>query len=328
MRKALWAVIAVVVVLGVAAGFVAWSMFGDRQLPAAPTTVDIAPGLDVHGIAGQLERSDVVKSSVCLELYLRARHLTSHILAAEYDFPAHESVSEVADVLAAGGHPATVRVTIPEGFTVAQVARRLEQRGLIDGAEFIQNARDTNLTIAGARTRGLEGYLFPDTYEVPRHTTASAVASLLTKRFFAELPPNYEMTARRMHYRVPQIVTVASMIEREAKIDAERPLIAGVIYNRLRLGMPLQIDATIEYALPRHKTALSFGDLALDSPYNTYRYRGLPPTPIANPGRKSLLAAFHPAKVDYLYYVYRGGGRHQFSRTLQEQQAAEHKYLR
>jgi len=117
------------------------------------------------------------------------------------------------------------------------------------------------------------------------------------------------------------------MVEREAKVDDERALIAAVIYNRLHRGMPLEIDATIEYALPRHKTQLSYGDLALDSPYNTYRHVGLPPTPIANPGRKSLLAAFRPATVDYLYYVYRGNGRHEFSRTLEEQQAAERKYL-
>jgi UPF0755 protein len=117
------------------------------------------------------------------------------------------------------------------------------------------------------------------------------------------------------------------MIEREAKVDVERPIIAGVIYNRLHHSMPQEIDATVEYALPRHKQQLSFHDLAVDSPYNTYKHVGLPPTPIANPGRRSLLAAFYPATVDYLYYVYRGHGRHQFSRTLQEQQAAERKYL-
>lgn len=120
---------------------------------------------------------------------------------------------------------------------------------------------------------------------------------------------------------VPQAVTVASLVEREAKSETDRPQIAAVIYNRLRLGMPLQVDATIEYALPEHKAALSFGDLKINSPYNTYLHAGLPPTPIANPGRPSLEAAFHPSKSDDLYYVYCGNGRHVFAKTLSEHQA-------
>ena len=114
---------------------------------------------------------------------------------------------------------------------------------------------------------------------------------------------------------------LASLVEREAKVDADRPLIAGVIYNRLRLNMPLQVDATIEYALPQHKTELSFGDLKIQSPYNSYQHTGLPPTPIANPGHASLEAAFHPAPTDALYYVYCGNGHHVFAKTLAEHQA-------
>ncbi len=120
---------------------------------------------------------------------------------------------------------------------------------------------------------------------------------------------------------MPQAVTVASLVEREAKSEVDRPKIAGVIYNRLRLRMPLQVDAAIEYALPAHKSVLSFADLKHDSPYNTYLHAGLPPTPIANPGRPSLEAALHPSKSDYLYYVYCGGGRHVFAKTLAEHQA-------
>jgi UPF0755 protein len=260
-------------------------------------------------------------------LYLRARGLGAKIQAAEYDFPARQTIPEVVEVLRAGGHPAAVWVTVPEGFTAAEIAARLTQRGLGAGSDFVPVVRETNLVIYGFHTRGLEGYLFPDTYLVPRHATAQAVAGLMTRQFMRRLPARVAEIAHRLKYTIPQIVTIASMIEREAKVDDERRLIAAVIYNRLGRGMPLEIDATIEYALPQHKNALSFEDLALDSPYNTYKHVGLPPTPIANPGWKSLLAALHPATVDYLYYVYRGGGRHQFSRTLEEQQAAERKYL-
>ncbi|MDQ6766485.1 MAG: endolytic transglycosylase MltG [Candidatus Eremiobacteraeota bacterium] len=315
------------VVVAVIAGLGLWLTYADRRFPAAPTSVDIAPGASVDDIVGQLKDSGVVSSSRLLLFYLRAQHLTSAIQAAAYDFPAHRTISEVAELLKAGGHPSAVWITVPEGYTAAQIADRLARRGLVEAPYFLFEVHSSSLTIAGARTRGLEGYLFPDTYLVPRHTTARTIAALMTKQFLRQLPARHVQLARRLGYKVPQIVTVASMVEREAKVDNERALIAAVIYNRLRRGMPLEIDATIEYALPRHKNRLSFHDLALDSPYNTYQHAGLPPTPIANPGRKSLLAAFHPATVDYLYYVYRGGGRHQFSRTLEEQQAAERKYL-
>lgn len=317
----------VLLVLGAGWALAAWFVYGDRRLPAAPTTVDIAPGASIDDIVGQLQREGVVASSSVLLLYLRAEKLTSSIQAAEYDFAPHLSVAEVALVLKSGGHPSAVWITVPEGFTAEQIADRLERHGLVEPASFLFEVHQTHLRIDGARTRGLEGYLFPDTYLVPRHAAPKAIAALMTKQFMRELPPHHTQLAHRLGFTIPQIVTIASMVEREGKVDAERPLIAGVIYNRLHKGMPLEIDATIEYALPHHKTALTFGDLALDSPYNTYRHTGLPPTPIANPGRKSLLAAFRPAKVDYLYYVYRGGGRHQFSRTLEEQQAAERRYL-
>ncbi len=327
MRRVSSTLVIALGVLAFLAGIMAWFVYGDRRYPLAPATVDIAPGTTPSAIVEQLKEEGIVGSPELLLLYLRAKHMTSSILAAEYDFPAHQSIAEVASTLGSGGHPSAVWITVPEGFTAAQIAQRLERHGFAAAPYFILEVKDTDLTIDGHRTRGLEGYLFPDTYLFPRHASAQAIAALMTAQFLRELPAQHAKLAKKLHMTVPQIVTVASMIEREAKIDAERPIIAGVIYNRLRRGMPLEIDATIEYALPQHKTQLSFGDLKLDSPYNTYKHAGLPPTPIANPGRKSLLAAFHPATVDYLYYVYRGNGRHQFSRTLEEQQAAERKYL-
>ena len=150
----------------------------------------------------------------------------------------------------------------------------------------------------------------------PRH-----IASLFTEQFYKALPRDAEVRARALHVTVPQAVTVASLVEREAKNEADRPKIAAVIYNRLRMRMPLQVDATIEYALPEHKSELSFADLRIDSPYNSYVHAGLPPTPIANPGLRSLLAALHPARTEDLYYVYCGNGRHVFAKTLAEHQA-------
>ena len=156
---------------------------------------------------------------------------------------------------------------------------------------------------------------------MPLGASPREVEGEFTGEFLRELPADAAQRARRLKVTVPQAVTVASLVEREAKADVDRPAIAGVIYNRLRLGMPLEVDATIEYALPEHKTELSFGDLKIDSPYNSYTHAGLPPTPIANPGGPSLQAALHPANNDFLYYVYCGKGRHVFARTLAEHNA-------
>jgi UPF0755 protein len=177
------------------------------------------------------------------------------------------------------------------------------------------------LAIDGARTKNLEGFLFPSTYLVPLGAAPQQVAGQLIAEFFKELPANAAARARALHVSVPEVVTVASLVEREAKREDDRPKIAGVIYNRLRLRMPLQVDATVEYALPEHKSVLSFADLKINSPYNSYVHAGLPPTPIANPGRASLEAAFNPAKGNDLYYVYCGNGRHVFADTLAEHQA-------
>lgn len=323
------AVIGVIALVGIAFGSaIGWLVYGDTQRPSAPVDVVIAGGSGVQQIAGQLESQGVVGSATLLDWYFRVHGGGDRIEAAEYVFPAHQTVAQVAQRLETGGRSPTVWITIPEGFTAEQIAQRLGAAGLVPPVLFEREATARSLRFGAAATHGLEGYLFPNTYAVPRSAGADDVIDMMTKQFFAELPPDYDAASRRLHLTVPQVVTVASMIEREAKVDSERPIIASVIYNRLRIGMPLEIDATIEYALPQHKTALSYADLDIDSPYNTYKHTGLPPTPISNPGKASLLAAFHPASTPYLYYVYKGDGHHAFSTTLQQQQENERRYLR
>jgi UPF0755 protein len=306
----------------------AWFIAGDRSLPASPRRVDIAAGESVQGIARQLAADGIVRSGLLLVLAIRLEKPGATVEAAEYAFPAHLTVLDVARIVLAGGRPEQVWITIPEGFTARDIAARLARAGIRGASDFVRAVRTTDLTLDGWRIHGCEGYLFPDTYLVPRDATAGQIIRLMTSNFVRHLPPDAAQQARRLHVTLPQVVTIASMVEREAKVDAERPLIAAVIYNRLHAGMRLEVDATVEYALPHHKPVLSLHDLEVNSPYNTYRHGGLPPGPIANPGRKSLLAALHPAGVEYLYYVYRGHGRHAFSRTFQEQQAAERRYLR
>jgi UPF0755 protein len=315
-------------VIAVAAGCAGWWLIdGDTARPAQQTTLVIPQGASVADIGRQLEAAGVIRSAAAFGLLVRERGDSRDIQAAEYVFAPHSSMSAIVTVLDVGGRPPTIWVTIPEGFTAAQIGALLQRRGIGTRAEFMAVVGSTNVSFGATASRGLEGYLFPDTYQVRRDATPRDVASIMTSRFMRELPRDFTSAARKLGRTVPQIVTAASLIEREAKIDAERPVMASVYYNRLRRGMPLQVDATIEYALPSHKTELSFTDLKIDSPYNTYLYAGLPPTPIANPGRASLNAAFHPAATGYLYYVYKGKGRHQFSNTLDQQQAAERRFL-
>jgi UPF0755 protein len=328
-RAAAIIVVAFLAVACVSAAVGYWLIAGDRAFPQTATTLEIPEGSGLKQIGDQLASGGVVRSASLLKLYVRSRGGASAIQAAVYDFPAHRTIEEVAAILAAGGKPPVVWVTIPEGFTAAQIGGKLAGAGLFPAGAFLAYVRTHRAPYSGTRSLpgGLEGFLFPDTYQLRRSATPDEAAAAMLDRFHAQLPRDYAEAARRQGFSVAQIVIVASMIEREAKVDQERPLIASVIYNRLHDDMPLEIDATVEYALPHHKAELSFADIGIDSPYNTYRHTGLPPGPISNPGKPSLDAAFHPATTPYFYYVAEGNGHHAFSVTLDEQQQNERRYL-
>ena len=199
-------------------------------------------------------------------------------------------------------------VTIPEGYTVAQIGIRLRESGFVHAKKFTAYAMSHSITIGGVKTHSLEGVLFPSTYLIADDADSASIAALMVAEFRRQIPYDAAKQAAKLHYTLPQVVTVASLIEREAKRDEERPLMAGVYYHRLAIGMPLEVDATLEYAFAQHHSVITASDLARDTPYNSYKHYGLPPTPIANPGLPSLLAALHPTSTRYLYYVYRGGG--------------------
>ena len=315
--------IATVVAL-VAASIAAWfayAAFGDRSLPAVPKQVVIVRGSSLADIAEELSNSGVIANGMAFRLLARLQGSEGDVRAGAYRFAPHQSQNEILQELRTGGAQIARWVTFPEGFTDRQIAQRLQAEGIASAAVLARRFATTGLNVGGTRTPNLEGYLFPSTYLVDVAATPSQIVTMLTGQFFKELPADAAQRAAALHVTVPQAVTVASLVEREAKIDADRPMIAGVIYNRLRAHMPLQIDATIEYALPHHKAELSYADLKIDSPYNTYLHEGLPPTPSANPGLPSLEAALHPAKTDALYYVYCGGGHHVFAKTLEQHQA-------
>ena len=315
-------VVTVVVVAAVA--FVVWfwnTAYHDRSSPATQTQVIVERGSTFHEIAVQLARAGIIDNVLAFRLLARMRGQETAVHAGEYRFEPHQTQDEVLRALVSGGAQVAAWVTIPEGFTASEIAQRLQQAGVGSAQTYATAFLHDSTTVGGVRTKNLEGFLFPSTYLLPLGASPEQVESVLLGEFQKRLPRDARARARALGVTVPQAVTVASLVEREAKADADRPLIAGVIYNRLRERMPLQVDATIEYALPEHKSELSFADLRIDSPYNTYVHDGLPPTPIANPGGPSLEAALHPSKSDFLYYVYCGNGRHTFSKTLAEHQA-------
>ena len=298
-----------------------FEVHANRARPQREVTVIIPRGDTLHEIAAQLVGENVIDNALTFRILAKLQHADEAVRAGEYRFAAHMSQQEVLRALVTGGAQVATWVTIPEGFTAAQIAERLHDAGAGSVSDFQDAFRTGTLTVDGTRTKSLEGFLFPSTYLVPLGSSSAAIAGIMTGEFFKQLPAGAAARAKALHVTVPQAVTVASLVEREAKSEADRPKIAAVIYNRLRLGMPLQVDATIEYALQRHKAALSFGDLRIDSPYNTYLHAGLPPTPIANPGLASIQAALMPALSNDLYYVYCGHGMHAFATTLAQHQA-------
>ena len=321
-------IVGVGVIVGAASLWFRDAVYFDHALPAQQTDVVIPRGSTFGQVVDLLRDKGVLAHPLVFRLLARLRHVDNDVKAGEYRFPAHQTSDAVLQRIVRGEQFA-VWVTIPEGYTAREIAQTLAGRSLGD-AELYERTflQAGGISIDGAKTQNLEGYLFPSTYLIPIDDSPAAVAKILVDEFRHELPADAAQRARRLGRSVPDVVTIASLIEREGKADEDRPLIASVIYNRLRLGMPLEVDASIEYTFAEHHDVITKRDLEIDSPYNTYRHTGLPPTPIANPGKASLDAAFAPAKSDYLYYVAKPDGHSAFAKTLQEHNANVEQYLK
>ncbi len=295
--------------------------------PKAPTVlVTIPPGKSARQIGEILARKHLIRSPLSFVFASRLDHLSGEMHAGRYALSPAMPPRQIAALMALGETASNV-VTVPEGFTVRQIARRLSSAGLADEAQFLTlaTAQGKTFTVSGwtPPNANLEGYLFPDTYTIPKGATPREIIAQMLQNFHARVVVPDGKRAAHAPGGLSATITLASLVEREAEVDSDRPLIAAVYRNRLALGMRLQCDATVQYALPQHKARLFYADLRVDSPYNTYKYAGLPPTPIACPGLPSIEAALHPASVDYLYYVAGPDGKHHvFSRTLAEQNAA------
>jgi len=303
-------------------GFYVWATGASG--PQRPVPVEIAQGSDPGDVANLLADAEVIRSPFMFRVMVRLRGLAPSILAGSYEFSTNLPLSEALDVLAAGPIPEkTVSTTIPEGLRVEEVAGAvaedlgLPQRAVLEEATSGEWSLPPFLP---AGTSTVEGFLFPKTYEFPEEgLSPEAVVGRLLQQFRTEARTLRWGSLGELGISRYEAVIIASLVEREARIPEDRPKVAAVIYNRLELGMPLQIDATVQYALPQHKDSLTYEDYEYESPYNTYLIPGLPPTPIASPGLASLEAALAPADASYLYYVVIDeSGRHAFTDSYDE----------
>ncbi len=286
---------------------------------AREVTIVVEPGTPVRVLARQLEEARVIKSPLLFEAWVRLGGDAGRIQAGTYELPRDHSLPAVVDVLV-GGRTLLASITVPEGLRLEETAGQAA-RGLgIDSAAFVAAATDPALADSlGLEGTTLEGYLFPETYRLDPSVGERELARFMVDHFREVFKPVWRARAESLGRSVDEIVTLASIVEEEARVPEERAVIAGVFWNRLAVGMPLEADPTVQYALGGHRERVLYRDLDIDSPYNTYRNPGLPPGPISSPGRAALEATLYPDSIPYLYFFATGeGGRHTFSETFAE----------
>ena len=305
-------------------------LYGPRRTPEAPPqALTVPPGASVASVAETLHSMGLVRHPMMFRLWVMARGDAAHLKAGEYSLEGPLSVDQIVDMLVQG-QVSRHDVTVPEGKSLRDAAAIVAARG-IDGKAFLAAAADPSLVRdLDPNAKDLEGYLFPDTYDIPPQRSAADLVTRMAQRFREVITPELPRVAQ-CGLTLREVVTLASIVELETARGEERPRIAAVFLNRLKKRMPLQTDPTVIYAMRAagiYDGNIRKKDLGIYSPYNTYKYPGLPPGPIASPGREALLAVLDPAPVQDLYFVSRNDGTHQFSATLAEHARAVDRYQR
>lgn len=281
----------------------------------------VKPGTTASEISDRLMQLGVIDSRLRFWWLMKLQGDASKFKTGTYAFAPHMDEQAVLDKLVAGD-TTVVKFTIPEGFGIKEIAKRLADEGLVDEQEFLAEAKDfapydymkkrPNVRYAA------EGYLFPDTYVIHSDVSAEGIMKMMAEDFDTRLTPALRQQAAAKGLSIHDLVTLASLVEKEARYDEDRPIIAQVFFKRLQMGMPLQSDTTLQYLMAGPKEDVSIEDTKIDSPYNTYQHEGLPPGPIASPGMKSILAVLNPANTDYLYFVADRQGHNHYSQTYDE----------
>ncbi len=302
----------------------------ETSLESGKKEVTIPIGSPPAKVAAILEEEGIINNALVFRLYARYTEADQNFQAGTYVFEGGMSLDDILISLQEGVvYQEGTRFTIPEGFNVEQIAFRLENQGLAEEEKYLKLCSDYENRLfsfldeipAGTDYK-LEGYLFPDTYEVSEDVSEEDIIKMMLNRFDNFFDEEHRARAEELDFSLHQLITLASLVEKEARVEEEMPIIAAVFFNRLLSESHpyLQSCATVQYVLGEVKPRLTYRDLEVDSPYNTYLYPDLPPGPIASPGAKAIEASLYPADVEYLYFVYKEDdtGEHYFSKTLQE----------
>ncbi len=325
---------AAIVVIAASAGY---SMYVEKESrPVAPgsdeyISVTIPSGTGTGGIAQILKESNLINNMNVFKLQSRSRGYDGKYKAGQYSMSPGMSMDEIMTLLMAGSDK-TLRFTIPEGYDIRRTTAKLSAEGLVNAEVFAEEIEKGQFNYkflegASASPDRLEGFLFPETYEIFANANEHDIIDKMLYQFNKVFTDEYYARAEELGMSVRQVITLASIIEREARIPKDRPVIASVFYNRLKIGMPLQSCATVQYILGEQKPVLSIKDTKIESPYNTYLNPGLPPGPIASPGADSIRAALYPADTNYLYFLAKGDGSHAFSETYDQFLKDKAKYI-
>lgn len=336
MKGKVWMILLLVIVVAAGgAGAYAWNLMRPLEASTEPIVFEIKSGTGTSKIAEQLQQEGLIRSGLAFKGYLKWKKQGSNFMAGTYSMNPGVSYEEIVNKLNSGEvvPEEMVKFTIPEGYTVLQMADKLSEEGIVDRDEFIKLANDPSafdvdiikdIPVDEELRYVLEGYLFPETYELKKDSSTHDVMQRMLEEFQTKVNsiPDLETELQEKKLSLHELLTIASLVEREVVVDAERPLVAGVIYNRIHQDMKLEIDATVQYLLDKPKARLLFKDLKVESPYNMYLNKGLPPGPIASPSLPSIQAALQPEASDYLFYVTKkdGSSGHLFAKTYKEHQ--------
>ncbi|WP_416294409.1 endolytic transglycosylase MltG [Paenibacillus illinoisensis] len=333
--KAIVVVLLIIVIAAGGAGAAVWNMMRPVAASADPVVFEIKSGSGTSQIADQLEQEGLIRSGLAFKGYLKWKKQGSSFMAGTYSMNPGVSYDEIISKLNSGEvvPEEMVKFTIPEGYTVLQMADKLSAEGVVDREEFIKLANDPssfdvdiikNIPVDEELRYVLEGYLFPETYELKKGSSTHDVMQRMLEEFQTKINtiPDLDSKLKARNLSLHELLTIASLVEREVVVDEERALVAGVIDNRIKQDMKLEIDATVQYLLDKPKARLLFKDLKVKSPYNSYLNKGLPPGPITSPSLESIEAALAPEASDYLFYVTKkdGSSGHLFAKTYKEHQ--------
>lgn len=329
--KKFWAILIVVLIVIIGGIFFMYNKTINHPIKSnnETITINVKEGEGFYSLLNELKTQNVIKNEFFIKVYLKINNITPKVSEGTYKVNSDTDLNNLIKTLEKEN---SIKVVIPEGYNVSQIGDVLEKSGLFTKEAFINATKEYKLPSfikKNDKVRNpLEGFLFPDTYSFKEGVTPDEVIKTMLNQFENVMKEVEKETGVKIpEDKIYEVVTKASIIEKEARIDEDRPLISSVIDNRLKKGMPLQIDATVIYALGKHVDVVSLKDLKVDSPYNTYKHKGLPIGPICNPGKPSLIAAIKPEKTDYLYYLLiKGSNKHDFTASGDEFNKLRDKY--